>query len=102
MFGLIKPKFIFCEQDAVRNVSSALQLLAGHTQIIIVDSTSPNDHINLEDMLCEVDVNNYRPQPVESPDTQLALIMPSSGTTGLPKGVGLTHTNILFQLAIWE
>ncbi|KAL2255610.1 hypothetical protein VTK26DRAFT_3018 [Humicola hyalothermophila] len=36
--------------------------------------------------------------PIPDPPTALAFLVYSSGTTGLPKGVGLTHTNMVANL----
>src|SRR5689334_21447979 len=38
--------------------------------------------------------SNVKPEPIYDPDAVLALIY-TSGTTGLPKGVAITHANIL-------
>ena len=45
-----------------------------------------------------LDVNVYRPEPVNKAG-QVALIVLSSGTTGLPKGVELTHQSIIATIA---
>jgi acyl-CoA synthetase (AMP-forming)/AMP-acid ligase II len=40
-----------------------------------------------------------RPAPDESPDAELAAVAFTSGTTGTPKGVEITHANLLWSAA---
>lgn len=58
--------------------------------------------MNYKDVKEEVDVESFEPEPVESPATQVLVIAPSSGTSGLPKGIGITHTNVIYQDAVME
>ncbi|KAK6628519.1 hypothetical protein RUM43_002334 [Polyplax serrata] len=104
IFDLIKPKLIFCEEQAVHNVAAAVESLFLAPIIVIVDKEehSPYTYMNYKDVKEEVDVESFEPEPVESPATQVLVIAPSSGTSGLPKGIGITHTNVIYQDAVME
>lgn len=53
-------------------------------------------------ILKDVDVDSYEPAGVKNPNKDPVLIVASSGTTGLPKAVAITHKSINFQLALFQ
>lgn len=54
--------------------------------------TNTNVGVNLDSNL------EYQPECIIDPSKEVALILLSSGTTGLPKGVMLTHANAAHNL----
>ena len=58
--------------------------------------------MKFEEILEEADLENYEPPVIKDPENELALIISSSGTTGLPKGCGITHSNMTFQMRAIE
>jgi long-chain acyl-CoA synthetase len=57
-------------------------------------TVQPPQELVLDKQPLNIANNNSAPEPIHDPDTVFALIY-TSGTTGLPKGVALTHANIL-------
>ncbi|EEB18855.1 luciferase, putative [Pediculus humanus corporis] len=103
--SVIRPKFIFCEDDVLEKVQSALgDSSSDNVTIILVNENKNSKYANLrfKDVLVNVDVDTYKPQPVKCPGRQLAVISPSSGTSGLPKGIGISHKNLVFQNMVLE
>ena len=100
MFRLYNPKFVFCDACSSNEVIKAVHQYEHAVTIISLNprGTLENGILKFEDILEEVQVNHYRPIGVNDPANELAVILCSSGSTGLPKGCGLTHSNIIYQL----
>lgn len=64
--------------------------------IVSFDSCEKEGVINLTDLKCHVDDVRNRPNDVASDNT--VLIVYTSGTTGIAKGVELTYKNLLFEV----
>ncbi|KAH8383371.1 hypothetical protein KR009_008251 [Drosophila setifemur] len=100
--SLSKPKIIFASKitiDRVAKVASKTKFVKG----IIALSGSSKNFKNIHDLkeLMNNDKFQTKPDftsPVSNKDEDVALIMCSSGTTGLPKGVQLTQMNLLATL----
>jgi long-chain acyl-CoA synthetase len=88
---------VITEQAFVERVQAARGDLPGLEHVIVVDGEG-GDHM-LEELM-EMDPDFDPAETVESlgPDDLLTLIY-TSGTTGPPKGVQLTHRNLLFAVA---
>lgn len=102
--GLSQPRFIFGSQIALSIHLDTLKAHPSIQKIIQLDGDTPEDSGVL--LLSKVavarsDVRSYEPAHVEG-HLDTAFILYSSGTTGLPKGVMLTHKNILYSVAMFE
>lgn len=103
-FSLSKPSIVCASQAALRTHLKTIKSCIGVERIIQLDGTTPVDSTVL--LLSNVavkgsNVNTFEPTPVQGQDDP-ALILYSSGTTGLPKGVMLTHVNYLYSVLIFE
>lgn len=97
---LSKPKFVFVSSFAAKRVIEACKKLNYVKSVIVIDGKAVDKSaVALDDLIVKYknvafNVEERVAKKVDIGD-QVALIFNSSGTTGLPKGVLITHKNII-------
>ncbi|KAJ8947580.1 hypothetical protein NQ318_010092 [Aromia moschata] len=95
LLKLVQPKVIFVGSDAVEFMEKNVTESKVTTELVVFGDSEkyPNFSEYLKPQPHEA---NFRPVDVDADDT--ALIMFSSGTTGMPKGICLSHRSILLRI----
>lgn len=95
LLELVHPKIMFCCPESVPLIEEAIKMSGVTTEIVVFGTT--NKYIPFADFTKPTGKEQeFKPKVAENiHDT--ALIMFSSGTTGLSKGICLTHYGILHQ-----
>lgn len=100
---LSKPKYIFASKTSSRTLLNVKKNNKFIEEIIIFDDEKVPGTIKYSDFLSKYRnlsaIKNFKPTIVSLKE-QVAFILCSSGTTGLPKGVQLSYTNILTCIGI--
>ncbi|XP_070505425.1 luciferin 4-monooxygenase-like [Chironomus tepperi] len=102
--NITKPKFVFISSSA-KEIAPKLKQFNYVKRVILLD----DDNVDTENFISyktfinkfgsnNFDVERFVRQPVKLFE-QVAAIFMSSGTTGLPKGVELTHGNLIACIA---
>ena len=94
VFANAETKVVICEAEYVDRIRASG---AAIDQIVCIDG-SPDGTVPLEDMLAggAADFDFESTWRAVQPDDVATLIY-TSGTTGNPKGVEMTHTNLMFE-----
>jgi 4-coumarate--CoA ligase len=98
--SIARPRHVLTTPELVSNLRAALNSVKVNAPRISVLSTQPAQRvassIDVLHVLQHGDTQFNRPQYAENEvSTELAFICFSSGTSGLPKGVKLSHGNIV-------
>lgn len=90
-----QPKFVFCRLEDVAKMRKACEGVAS-VQALIVTNGSGENVLSLSE-LKKSPLSGFQ-APLNIDSDQVLAVIYSSGTTGLPKGVQLTHRNIIAQV----
>ncbi|XP_058815928.1 uncharacterized protein LOC131679252 [Topomyia yanbarensis] len=96
MLGITQPKLVFCDVSNYETVKKAINLSVKQTPEIYVFESDSIDVKSADDLLKETGKElMFFPPFLGSSQTQVGLILCSSGTMGLPKGVSLSHAHLI-------
>lgn len=101
MFSLTKPSLVFCEENNLLTLKKAIERLKLNIVIYVFGKPADRDTKSVDELLVpSVDDEYYTPPLLGDCTKQVALIHCSSGTTGLPKAVCLSHAAFLTQYGL--
>lgn len=99
----MQPKILFVSSSTVDKVQNIVDEITIENELIIIggeDARCKSFASFLSDPdVAETNVNTFECQPQNMADN-VAVVLCSSGTTGLPKGVELTQRNLFSNLSI--
>lgn len=104
VFNESKPKVIICDDEAIPKLQKALQLVDFNYRIYSATKGSSNFYLKAENFLRPTgDESNFKIPKFSKPsDQKLFAILCSSGTTGMPKSVCLTHASIIDAVSFYS
>lgn len=105
LLGITTPRIVFCSKSNISKFINAKRKMNFIQKIVVINSDrSFGEVITTEDFITEqLGHSRIKPEnfnPVDNDPSKLnAFILCSSGTTGLPKGVMISHKNVATKVA---
>ncbi|XP_044764383.1 4-coumarate--CoA ligase 1-like [Coccinella septempunctata] len=95
MLRKVTPKILFVDEDNLENIKESLRLGELNIKIIVIGK-DPSGYISFDEFLnaSKQEIKDFQPVKIED-NERTAVIVFSSGTTGVPKGICLSHLGIL-------
>lgn len=95
LLGLVQPKMIFFCIDSVKFIEKIVENLNEKPLLIIFD-TNNKDYISFDTFLNRNENEDaFKPNKIKDVN-EMAFVYFSSGTTGLPKGIKISHRAMLY------
>ncbi|XP_076298272.1 uncharacterized protein LOC143217646 isoform X2 [Lasioglossum baleicum] len=104
MLEILQPRVMFVSQKCEPIMAKIAPTLNWKMHIIQMECQAANSKFPTMNQLIEkykdaIDPYTFMPLPIDDNTKRVATILASSGTTGFPKGVALSHKNLLSFLS---
>ncbi|XP_063702831.1 probable 4-coumarate--CoA ligase 1 [Culicoides brevitarsis] len=109
MIGMTKPKVLFAEVEVIEKVQKAIEKCKLDTKVFCFADIFGKTYSGITPIQyffkkpLEFEIQDYVPAYIEDTKNHIAFIICSSGSTGLSKGVCISHAQIISQtLRLWQ
>ncbi|XP_035781232.1 luciferin 4-monooxygenase-like [Anopheles albimanus] len=104
MLGITRPVLVFCQRSIAEKARAGARAAGLEPRLVVFGGAADElDYLRVEQLLEPTGQEHlFVPPTLEDPGSQLAVILCSSGTTGLSKGVSYTHSFCIANMpSLW-